>query len=330
MAFSVFLATTRPGIARAERTGSTWNVEQVLPEDVRCLAVDPTTKDTYAGTHGNGLWRSSDGGKSWSHSGLDDRIVKSVATTPAQPNLVLAGTKPPEVWISTDAGATWRELEAFRDIPGRGLWRQPAERPSIAYVQALAVSPTDREVIVAGMEAGAVVRSADGGRTWSGHRKKACRDCHSLTFHARDGNHVYQGGGGVTAPGVAVSRDAGETWTRPAEGLEHKYGWWVAAHPARPEVCYVSFSPSPFKAHGNESAEAVIYRSIGLESWEPLAGGLPQPLDHMPYALLTDTSEPDAIYAGLRNGDIWHSANCGDSWTKLDVEMRSIHNLVGL
>jgi hypothetical protein len=70
----------------------------------------------------------------------------------------------------------------------------------------LSVSPTDPNVIVAGVEFGALVRSEDGGRTWSNHRKGALRDCHSLTFHATNGNWVYEGGGGAT-----VSRDGGLT-----------------------------------------------------------------------------------------------------------------------
>lgn len=330
MTFSVFLSTTWPGIARAERNGNDWLVEQVSDVDARCLAVDGASGEVVAGTHGNGVWRSSDGGRTWGRAGLEGSIVKSLATTPAQPGLVVAGTKPTMIWISEDGGSTWAELSAFADIPGRSLWRQPAERPSTAYVQALAVSPTDPDVIVAGIEAGAVVRTNDRGRTWSGHRKGACRDCHSLTFHARDGNHVYEGGGGLMHHGVAVSRDAGETWSRPPDGLDRKYGWAVAADPLRPEVCYVSLSPGAMKAHGNRSAEAMIFRTVGLEGWEALSGGLPTPLTSMPYALLTSPGSPGHIDAGLADGDIWHSEDLGDTWRQLQVKMPGIYrSLVG-
>jgi hypothetical protein len=52
-----------------------------------------------------------------------------------------------------------------------------------------------------------------------------------------------------------------------------------------------------------------------------LSGGLPQPLNHFPYALLTDADAPGHIYAVLQNGDIWQSENQGDSWIKLPVNI---------
>lgn len=114
------------------------------------------------------------------------------------------------------------ELDSFRHIPWRWLWLSPAEKPFSAYVQAIALSPTNPQVIMAGIEAGAVVHSADGGQTWNGHRRGALRDCHLLTFHASNGNWVYEVGG--TGAGVSFSRDAGETWAQPKDGLDWHYG----------------------------------------------------------------------------------------------------------
>lgn len=330
MTFRSFLSETWPGLELAERSGGTWTVEGVSDEDVRCLAVAHSAGDIFAGTQGAGVWRSVDGGREWRRSGLDGIIVKSLATTRATPGLIVAGLKPAGVSISTDGGATWSESTAFRHISGRSLWRQPAEKPHHAYVQGLAISPTDPDLIVAGMEAGAVVRSTDGGASWSNHRKGSCRDCHSLTFHEKDGTHVYEGGGGVMTAGIAISSDGGDSWTRPTEGLDRKYGWAVAADSERTDVCYVSLSPGPMKAHGARSAEAFIYRSVGLERWEPLSGGLPSPLEHMPYALLPEWDVPGRLYAGLANGDIWQTDDLGESWRRLDLEMRASHRaLVG-
>src|SRR5262249_22940555 len=160
----------------------------------------------------------------------------------------------------------------------------PAETPFTAYVQAIALSPTDPWTMVVGVEAGAVVQSRDGGQSWSDHRRGALRDCHSLTFHVASGEWVYEGGG--TGAGVSVSRDAGTSWMQPGEGLDRHYGWAVAADPAHPEVWYASVAYSALSAHRENHAGAVIARSVGGASWEPLSGGLPQPLNHMPYALV--------------------------------------------
>jgi hypothetical protein len=70
-------------------------------------------------------------------------------------------------------------------------------------------------------------------------------------------------------------------------------------------------------------ANAAIYR-MSNGRWRMLAGGLSQPLNFMAYALVTDADAPGHLYAGLSNGDLWHSADYGDSWTQLSVNLRRI------
>jgi hypothetical protein len=173
------------------------------------------------------------------------------------------------------------------------------------------------------IEFGAVVQSRDGGQSWTGHRRGALRDCHSLTFHATHGDWVYEGGG--TGAGVSVSRDAGATWIQPKEGLDRHYGWAVAADPAQPDVWYASLAPGPRSAHSENDAQAAIVRAIGGAPWQTLTGGLPQPLNYMPYALLTDPSAPGQVYAGLSNGEVWHSTDHGETWHRLPVHFGKIH-----
>ena len=330
MAPVTFIAVTGQGVLRATRApDDSWAVSPVLAgKDVRCLAADPLNRQiVYAGTQGAGMWSSEDSGATWHPAGLDAQNLRSVLPSPLQPGWVFAGAKPPALYVSADYGATWLELKAFRRLPGRRWWRSPAEMPLTAYVQGIALSPTDPQVMVAGIEAGAVVRSADGGKTWSNHRPAALRDCHSLTFHASDGCYVYEGGG--TGAGAAFSRDGGETWVQIRDGLAGHYGWACAADPADPEVWYVSTSKgvgmSGPAAHHDGKANAHIYRSEKGGPWQALGGGLPEPLDYMPYALLTDPTAPGHLYAGLANGQVWHSADHGDHWAQLPLDLRGIH-----
>lgn len=340
MAVNTFIATTGNGLARASHNSNgDWSVEFLLGnQDVRCLAANPLSPNVvYAGTHDSGVLRSSDGGKAWQPAGLDGRIVKAIAVSHAEPGVVYAGTKsPPLMFVSHDQGRNWQELEGFRRIRSRWFWFSPAEPPFTAYVQSIALSPTDPDVIVVGIEAGAVVRSEDGGRTWQDHRPGALRDCHSLVFHAMKGDWVYEAGG--SSLGAAVSHNTGKTWTQPKAGLDRHYGWAVAADPVRPEVWYVSLSPGPMKAHSENNAQAYIFRAVGDQPWQKLAvgnpeprsastghAGLAQPLNYMPYALLTDPTAPGRLYAGLSNGDVWHSADHGDSWEKLPFNLKGIH-----
>lgn len=78
------------------------------------------------------------------------------------------------------------------------------------------------------------------------------------------------------------------------------------------------------KAHSTDNAQAYIFRSMDGSTWEKLSGGLPQPLNHMPYALLTDREAPGHLYAGLSNGDVWHTTDYGDHWQQLPVNMGTV------
>ena len=328
-----FLATTGSGLARATLVNGNWSVEfPLVDRGVRCLAADPHNPNAvYAGTQGSGVLRSSDGGKTWGLAGLAGRVVKSLALSRADPGAVYAGTRPPMVFLSRDGGANWQELESFRRIRSRWWWRFPAEPPDLtAYVQGIALSPVNPKVLVVGVEAGAVVRSGDGGQTWSDHRPGALRDCHSITFHTTADDWVYEGGG--TGAGVAVSRDSGQTWKQPKAGLDRRYGWAVAADPAQPEIWYASLSPmitwarpGPPAAHVDGHSDAYIFRSVGGAAWQKLGGGLPQSLNYMAYALVTDPDAPGHLYAGLSSGDVWHSSNHGDMWKQLPFNLKGIH-----
>jgi hypothetical protein len=132
---------------------------------------------------------------------------------------------------------------------------------------------------------------------------------------------VYEAGG--SGAGVAVSRSAGDSWTQPGAGLDQHYGWAVAADPAQPELWYASVAASALKAH-RDRAEASIVRMAGENSWQRLAGGLPKPLTSMPYALLTDPGAPGYVYAGLSNGDVWHSSTHGEDWQRLPFTLKRI------
>ena len=313
---TLFVSTTGNGLARASRDANDgWSVEFLLAgQNVRCLASDPLNPETiYAGTQGNGVLRSDDRGKSWRLAGLDGHVVNSLAVSGSEPDTVYAGTKPALVFVSRDGGDRWTELGAFRRIPVRRLWG------SITYVKAIALSPSDPDVINVGIEGVETVRSADGGKTWTNHLKGSLRDCHTLVSHPTDGDWVYEAGG----TGAAFSRDAGRTWTQQRSGLDRHYGWACVADPTHPEVWYVSVSLGPWKAHSENDARATIFRS-SVEGWQRLEGGLPQPLDHMPYALLNDPGSPGEVYAGLSNGEVWHSADYGEGWRRLPFGLKAI------
>jgi hypothetical protein len=328
----IFLATTGKGLARAENVDGEWRVSQPLNGlRINCLVSDLYQKQrVYAGTQQDGLLVSTDFGKTWQPSGMRGIPVKSLAVSSHSAGLIYAGCKPVSLCVSRDFGKSWQELEGMRRAR-RWWWFSPADPPGwTPYVMALTISPGNPNVMMAGIELGGVLRSEDGGLTWSKHRRGAVLDCHSLKYHLYDANWVYEAGGG----GVAISRDGGLTWYKPKNGLMKKYGWMVAADPSRPEVWYLSASGMPNllrgefspPAHVDGKANASIYRSEGGATLRLLSGGLPEPLDYMAYALVTDPQETGHLYAGLSNGEVWHTTDYGDSWVKLPFCLGGIHS----
>jgi photosystem II stability/assembly factor-like uncharacterized protein len=319
----VFLACHDSGISRAGcGPDGDWVVERLIPDQpVTCLAGDPSNPlRVYAGTR-RGVLRSDDGGRTWRASGMDGQIVKSLAVSPHAPQVIYAGTKPALMFVSRDGGGTWTELESFRRIPNRWWWFSPAEPPDRRpYVISIALSPVDPGVLLAGVEFGAVVRSDDGGVTWSRHRPGALRDCHSLKFHTTDGDWVYEAGG--TGGGASVSRDGGRTFRKAKRGLEKNYGIVCAADPGNPEIWYVCVAPSPFNAFG-ENPQIYLYRRTNGTGWQPI-GWESHPMPAAPTALVTLPGAPGQLYAGLQNGEVWHTSNYGDSWTRLPFSFDGI------
>jgi photosystem II stability/assembly factor-like uncharacterized protein len=301
-------AATGDAIARLGETLDGWIVELSLQgSGAQCLAVDPADPDTvYAGLRERGLRRTRDGGRTWDELALPEPSVFSLAVSAAD-GAVYAGTEPSRLFGSDDGGDTWRELERLLELPSRANWSFPP-RPWTSHVRWIAPSPHAADVLLIGIELGGLMRSTDGGETWEDHRPGAQADVHSLTWHPRVPGRAYEAGGG----GSAWSDDWGDTWHSADDGRDRNYTWSVAVDPEDPARWYLSASTRPLAAHGGRDPQARVYRRNDGEPWRALAGGLPEPLPAMPYALVATDGR---LLCGLANGQVWQSRDAGDSWT---------------
>ena len=306
-------AATGAEVALLEVGGGAWPVELTGRETgISCLARDPRDPDfLLGGGRGAGVWRSGDAGATWERLDLPQPDVFSVAVSAAD-GALYAGCEPSMLFVSRDRGESWTELASLRQIPSAPTWSFPP-RPWTSHVRWIAPSPHDAGLLLVGIELGGVMRSEDGGETWSDHRPGAQPDCHSLAWHPTVPGRAYEAGGG----GAAWSADGGETWAPADEGRDRHYTWAVAVDPDDPDLWFVSASTGPYAAHGAGSAEAVVYRRRAAGPWEPLAGGLPQPLTAMPYAL---AFVDRLLVAGLADGAVFTSADRGASWERAPLE----------
>ena len=274
-----------------------------------CLAVDPEAPEIiYVGTSDEGLFRSEDGGSSWDGlSGIEHRRVTAVAVSPVDGS-VYVGTEPSALFVSRDGGGSWRELEGMANLPSAPTWSFPP-RPWTSHVRAIALSFSDPDLVVVGIELGGVLRSTDGGETWQDQRPGAQPDCHSLSAHPGAAELFYEAGGG----GFARSTDFGDSWESVDEGMGLHYVWGLAVDVEDPSLVYASAASGPYRAHGRGASGATIYRKTGEQPWHAALEGL----DAFPYALCPDPDAPGAVYAGLGDGTVLRGGEAGETWEEV-------------
>lgn len=295
--------------------------EELRGAAIRCVAVDAEDRSRiYCGTADRGLWRSEDGGASWHPAGrgLGHDHVTAVATgalprAEGGSGVVYAGTEPSAVFRSEDGGATWGELGSIDSLPSSAEWSFPP-RPETHHVRWISPDPLMSDRIFVAIEAGALIRSRDGGETWEDRRPGGPRDTHTLVVHPRASGRLFSAAG----DGCFESRDGGDTWERSEEGLRHRYAWGCAVDPEDPDTVVVSTAASATRAHSASHAESWIYRRAGGSAWEPVTAGLPEPSGTTISMFIVPPGGPEAMYAANNRG-LFHSADLGRSWTPIEL-----------
>src|SRR5579871_1318202 len=131
-----YFGTPLGGIWKTTSAGVTWYPvfdQETSVDSIGAIQVAPSNPDiVYAGTGdpiqgslGNGMWKSSDAGKTWRHIGLEDTVkITSIVVDPADPALVLASAFGDStrhgggVYRSTDGGQSWNSVLKPADTDG--------------------------------------------------------------------------------------------------------------------------------------------------------------------------------------------------------------------
>lgn len=299
----------------------------VVPEDetaglrhteheFECLASHPGDPHRlFVGTFDSGLLRSIDGGESLERVGedvIESESVTAVAIDHDDPAIIWAGTEPSDIYRSTDAGTTWERRPGISSLPSEEEWYFPP-RPDTHHVRTIEPDPFDEERLYVGIEAGALVRTDDGGETWQDRPDGARRDNHMLATHSGAPGRVYA----VAGDGYAESDDGGDNWEYPQDGLGHTYCWSIAIAPDDPSQAVLSSASGASAAHSPPDATSYVYRRTD-EEWTQSMEGLPGP-DGMARADLAVDGETGTFYA-LTNRGIFRSTDDGQSWESLGIE----------
>jgi photosystem II stability/assembly factor-like uncharacterized protein len=315
---------TRGGLFRHAVGDDRWEpLTKGLAEDtqVQAITVHPAEPDTlYLGTR-TGLYRSLDRGERWERVGLADprTEVWSVLVHPADPRVLYAGTSPVGVHRSDDGGATWRRLP-------RAVQPERVTMSFACRVMRLAIDPADPAAVYAALEVGGVMRSLDGGESWTDcsddlvhlaerpHLKSRIQsdsdtegmlDGHALCVSAARPGTVFL----AVRMGLFRSTDRGASW----EDLEVgrfsplTYARDVRVSPHDPRVLYACLSPAA------RSQDGSLYRSPDLgETWQRVDRGVAAESTMM--ALALHPRDPDQIHCATRSGQVFGTRDGGRTW----------------
>jgi len=120
--------------------------------------------------------------------------------------------------------------------------------------------------------------------------------------------------------GLYRSDDAGGQWVDIANGVPSDFGFPLVAHPSDPDTAWViPLTSDEFRCTAEGKARVYRTRDAGA-SWQPLTAGLPQRdayLTVLRDGFATDGGEPAGLYFGTRTGELFASADEGDSWELL-------------
>src|SRR5919204_594888 len=183
-------------------------------------------------------------------------------------------------------------------------------------------SPVDPNRLYASQSSGwfgqMIQRSNDGGQTWESVGNK-------FVYDGVPGTHQWYDGSPRPWEFTRVwhlmrSDDAGESWREVSGNLPTDFGFPIDVHAHEPETIYVV----PIKSdseHYTPDGKLRVYRSqSGGNEWEPLTKGLPQRncyVNILRDAMAVDSLDPCGIYFGTTGGQVYGSADAGDSWTAI-------------
>src|SRR5213596_1834944 len=126
---------------------------------------------------------------------------------------------------------------------------------------------------------------------------------------------------------VMRTDNAGDSWYEVSGNLPTDFGFVIDVHAHEPETIYVV----PIKSdseHYTPDGKLRFYRSkSGGNEWEPLTKGLPQRhcyVNVLRDAMAVDALQPCGVYVGTTGGQVYASADAGDSWTAIVEHLPSV------
>ena len=263
------------------------------------LAIDPSTPSTlYAGTEGQGVFKSTDSGGSWfrANIGLTNLDVRALAIDPSHSAILYAGAYATTgssccvLFKSTDSGATW--VRASTGLP-------------YSTVESIAIDPATPSTLFAGTGILGVYKSTNSGGTWAeANTGLPGRMVSSLAIDPVTPATLYVG---MDFRGIFKSTDSGGSWAEANSGLPDfgvgLSGPALAINPTTPTTLYAGTDRGVFKSTNSGGTWAAINSGLTV------------------LALTINPVAPNTLYAA--GFGVYESTNGGGNWVAVNTGLPS-------
>ncbi len=302
---------------------------------------------------GQTVQRSDDGGKTWDTVG-NQFVYDGIPGThqyfdgtqhpwefarvwhfePAltEPETVYAGVEDAALFRSTDGGQTWQELSGLRGHPTGADWAPGAGGMCLHTILLDGQHPGRMYVAIS---AAGAFRSDDAGETWRPINQGLHSDfmpdpaaevghcVHRIAMHPARPDVLYM----QKHWDIMRSDDAGNSWHEVSGNVPSDFGFPIAVHAHEPETVYVVPIKSDYE-HYPPDGKLRVYRSrTGGNEWEALTNGLPQSdcyVNILREAMAVDSLDSCGIYFGTTGGQVYASADAGDTWTAIAQHLPAV------
>jgi photosystem II stability/assembly factor-like uncharacterized protein len=303
--------------------------------------------------HGQVVQCSDDAGKTWETVGnefayegttgthqwydgtphpWDFKRVWHFEPSPVDADTIYAGVEDAAIFRSSDGGKTWRELPALRTHSTGKDWTPGAGG---LCLHTILINPANPQRMYVAISAAGAFRTDDGGNSWQvvtkGLTSKYIPDpttevghcVHNIAMHPSKPNTLFM----QKHWDVMRSDNAGDLWTRISGNLPSDFGFPIVVHAHEPETVYVVPILSD-SHHFPPEGKLRVYRSRnGGNEWEALTKGLPQQdcyVNVLRDAMSIDKLDKCGIYFGTTGGQVYASADSGDSWQSIAEHLPAV------
>jgi photosystem II stability/assembly factor-like uncharacterized protein len=297
----LYLGTSDGHVFTSNDEGGHWQLLSRIgtgrDDVVTHILVDPRNSNhLYASTWtlysgGGGVYRSSDGGRTWNLIALAHETVRALAQSPSNPHVFAAGSLT-GVYLSKDDGATWNRIT-------------PEHHEDLRNFDSVAFDPRDQNVIYVGTYH-LPWKTTDGGKNWAPISKGMIDDSDVMSIIVDPANptNVHA----TACSGIYHSVNGADTWAK-YKGIPFVFRrtQLIRQDPKHPDVLYA----------GTTSG---LWKTVNESDWKRITPG-----DWVINAMVIDPQNPDRLIIGTEREGVQVSENAGATFVSSNSGFQHQH-----